>query len=39
MNSDPEDEPGTYLLYALITVVAFIAAGAIAAAVVMHVGL
>jgi hypothetical protein len=39
MESDPEDAAGKYLLFALVMVLAFIAAGAIAAALVVHFSL
>jgi len=37
MKADPNDEPGIYFFYALIMLVLFIAAGVIAAAVLIHV--
>jgi len=37
MKSDPEDEPGIYLFYALMMLVAFIAASLIAARILIHV--
>jgi hypothetical protein len=39
MKSDPDDEPGIYLFYALVMFFAIVAAGVIAAGIVVHVGL
>jgi len=39
MESDPEGAAGKYLLFALVMVLAFIAAGAIAAALMIHLSL
>lgn len=39
MKSDPDDEPGIYLFYALIMFVDFIAVGVIAAGIMVHVTL
>lgn len=39
MKSDPEDEPGVYLLYAFIMFVGIIAAAVIAAGILVHVNL
>jgi len=38
MKADPDDEPGIYLIYALTMLVVFIAAGVIAAVVLIHAG-
>jgi hypothetical protein len=39
MKSDPDDEPGIYLVYALLMFVAFVAAGVIAAGVLARASL
>lgn len=39
MKSDPEDEPGVYLVYALAMFAAILAAGVIAAGIMVHVSL
>jgi len=39
MRSDPEDEPGVYLLYAFIMFMAIIAAAVITAGIMVHVNL
>lgn len=39
MRSDPDDEPVIYLVYALMMFVAIIAAGVIAAGILVHVNL
>lgn len=39
MKDDPEDEPGIYLVYALIMFVALIAASVIAAGIMVHASL
>jgi len=39
MKSDPDDEPGIYLFYALVMFLGFVAAGVIAAGIVVHAGL
>lgn len=39
MRSDPEDEPGIYLFYALIMFVSIIAAAVIATGSMVHAGL
>jgi hypothetical protein len=39
MKSDPDDEPGIYLVYALVMFVAIIAATVIAAGVIVRVSL
>jgi len=39
MRSDPNDEAGIVLVYALVMFLAFVAAGAIAAGILVHSGL
>jgi hypothetical protein len=39
MKSDPDDEPGIVLVYALVMFLAFIAAGVIAAGIMIHASL
>lgn len=38
MKSHPDDEPGIFVFYALVMFAAFVAAGVIAAAMVIHFG-
>ena len=39
MRSEPEDEPGVYLFYALVMFVAIIAAAVVAAGIMVHASL